>query len=178
MIISADDIEIPDEVLLFYSIPSEVRDWYKVRSMNNGEYFIVSFKSLKVAFVAPLRGKSFEFTYFDNVPASLKFKEIMEKASKTKGKSLPRWLVLVSGSDNCWQYIGIPEMTRDNALAWIGSDQDKKLMVVVSYADDEVKGTLVKTRTANYVTFVSSQLKVAEENMGAIGFQVTNWSKK
>jgi len=176
MIIRFDEIDIPPEIVIFYAIPKDERDYYKVRSMNGGEYFLVIVKSKmeKVAFVYPMSDGRYDFTFFAH-SSSLKLKRIMEMSRKPKTGDELRWVVLIAGDDNCWQRISTPEASKENALQWIGKQQNKKLMVIVSFVDNEVVGTLVKTRSANYVAYVDRRLEVDKRNMGAIGFQVPNW---
>lgn len=174
MIINPGDIDIPAETRIYYAIPEDVRDLYKVRSMNGGEYFIISDKFERVAFVSPLSEGRFDFTYYPHT-ASSKFERIMESARKGKVASELRWVVLVAGKDKCWERIGVLEISENNALSWIGIVHDRKLMVLASFVASEVVGTFVKTRSANYVTYVDRRLEVNKSNMGAVGFQVSNW---
>ncbi len=171
MIINASDIDIPAEVWIYYAIPKEVRDHYKVLPKQG--HLVVNFKSEKVAMVLPLDDGSFEFIFL-GFAASLKFKEIMEAAQLIKNSTDLYWMVLVS-SDKTWQCVGVPDKTRLGALNMIDSGQDRALMVIVSFVYSEVADTKVVVRSANYVTYVDGKLEVDNNNMGAIAFQVTSF---
>jgi hypothetical protein len=177
MIVDIDEVDIPLAIIIFCAIPREVRDSYKVRSMNDGEYYSISIKSEKVAIVLPLSEKQLEFTYYEH-QSSLDFKRIMENDRNSKKSSDLRWVVFVHNDlINNWERISAPEISMSNALNWIGNVQDKKLMILVSFVGNEVNGNYIKTRSANHVTYIDHILEVNKSDMGAVGFQVSNWEK-
>ncbi len=175
MKIARDAVEITDFELVSLSIPKNLRKSYEVVSCNNGEYFAIRYKKVNVAIVKVLADKTLDVSFLFQSSAKF-FQDLMEKEySSKKIKDELRWVVLVAGPDHCWERISTPEISKSNALDWIGKVQDRNLMVLVSFIDDGVNGTMVRAKSANYVTYVDHKLEVDKSDMGAIGFQVSNW---
>jgi hypothetical protein len=172
MFIGIDEIDIPPEIVIFYAIPKDERDFYKVRSMNGGEYFLVIVKSKmeKAAFVYPMSDGRYEFTFFGH-GSSLKFKRIMEAAQPVQNNNL-KWLVVFPMNSSDWTYIGRPEMSKELALKWVSRKTLNSMAILVSYLPGATKDNWLKVESANYLEGDWPNVVIVEGDMGAKKFRI------
>jgi hypothetical protein len=143
MIIPVSDQGIPDLDRVLFSIPATARENYRVVEIGKN-VFKVYFGGELVAMVKTSNSLAFKFTFFDNT-LGLNFKRLMEKEYFPKPSDNDLlWIVLLRVESDCWSFVGKPESSEAEALAWVNDDTLECVAILVSYLpSDNLKSVLV-----------------------------------